>query len=136
MHASLPDSDRLTREEFEREVIALHAGQPAMPSKEQDLATRRRELELLVDYQLGRSFPASRREEMWRIHSELYRHRLATLVWGAIRNPLNPSNGVVRAQVRGYSRVLEPGELSAFLDLSPQEIDRCMPILSRISRVR
>lgn len=124
MHASSPSNDRLTREEFEREVIALHAGQPAMPSKEQELATRRQELDLLVDYQLGRSFPASRRDALWKAQCELDRRRLASLLWGALRNPLDPGNGLVRAQVRGFSRVLEPSELSAFFELNAQDVTR------------
>src|SRR5690606_23819750 len=121
------DSDRLTREEYERGIIALHTGRPPIPTKEQDLAIRRRELELLIDRQLGRSFPAFRREAMWRAQCQLDRHRLATLLWGVLRNPLNPSSSIVRAQVRGLSHVLEPSELSAFFELSPQDVSRFIP---------
>jgi len=124
MHASSSENDRLTREEYEREVVALHVGQPPMPSKEQDVAIRRKEFDLLIDYQLGRSFPADRRETLWQTQRDLDRRRLSHLLWGAVRNPLDPGNGLVRAQVRGFSQVLDRRELAALFDLSPQDISR------------
>lgn len=124
MPTSGSTSDRITREDFEREVFALHSGQPAMPSKEQELATRRRELDLMIDHHLGRSFPAFRRDALWQEQCRMDRHRLASLFWAALRNPLDPLDGMFRYQVRGFAKVLDVDELSMIFDISVEQVLR------------
>lgn len=117
-------NDRSTLKEYEEEIIAIQNEQNGMPSKEKDLENRPREFELLIDHQLGRSFPSDRREAIFKQQTKTQCYLLLHLFCGLVRNPLDPAGGLVRALVRNLSKVLTDDELGQMLELTPKEIKR------------
>ena len=115
---------RLTQEEHEQKVIALYSGAPPMPTAEQEAVRSRAELELLIDYHLGRDFPAERREALWDVKRSLDGRRLRMLVKAVLTSPLSPFDGLSKQLVRANAKVLNEAELRAFLDLSQEDYDR------------
>lgn len=115
---------KLTRDDYERRIVALHEGAPPMPDAERERRTRRGELDLLIDYRLGQRFPESRREALWRAQQRLDKRRVWHLLAGILAHPRDPSAAVARAQVRGFAEVLNPAELGVLLDLSAEQLRR------------
>lgn len=123
----LPDfGPKLTRDEYERRIVALHEGAPPLPSEDEERRTRRGELELLIDYRLGQQFPPSRRDALWRLQSGLDKRRFWHLIAGLLTHPGDPSAGLAKAQVRAFGEVLDPLELGTLLDLTPEELERLL----------
>ncbi|MFK3651563.1 hypothetical protein ACI2IY_24475 [Lysobacter enzymogenes] len=121
----LPDfGPKLTRDEYERRIVALHDGAAPMPSEDEERRTRRGELDLLIDYRLGQRFPDARREALWQAQQGLDKRRLWHLLAGVVAHPTDPSAGVAKAQVRAFAEVLDPVELGALLELSDEELQR------------
>ncbi len=114
----------LSQAEFERRIIALHAPGLATSTKAKDLAVRRSELNLLIDYKLGQGFPADRREALWQEQKKMQRRFFWRLLGSVLADPFNPSNGLAKAQVRAFARVLCPEELAAFLEYPLSEVQR------------
>jgi hypothetical protein len=115
---------KLTRDDYERRIVALHEGAPPMPDAERERRTRRGELDLLIDYRLGQRFPDSRREALWQAQQRLDKRRVWHLLAGLVAHPTDPSAAVARAQVRGFAKVLDPAELGVLLDLSAEQLRR------------
>lgn len=113
---------KLTAEEYERRTVALYEAGPPMPSRQEDLLLRRAELDLLVDYRLGTGFPLDRRSQLWEVQQALDKHRAWHLVRGFITKPGDPSVSIAAAQVKAFSKILDPIELRTFFDLRPDEI--------------
>lgn len=117
---------KLSRDEYERRIVALHEGAPPLPDEDAERRTRRGELDLLIDYRLGQRFPDSRREALWRAQERLDKRRVWHLLAGILAHPTDPSAAVARAQVRGFARVLAREELGELLDLSPEDLQRLL----------
>lgn len=126
--AQRPDfGPRLSQGDYERRIVALHASDPAMPTPAAHLESRRAELNLLIDYRLGTSFPEVRRRALWDAQRRLDRGLVLRVILGVFTHPLDPSAGIVKAQVRAFGRILNPDELALLLDLD-------LPTLSRFLR--
>jgi hypothetical protein len=115
---------RLTQADYESRIAALHASDPASPTREQEQRTREAELSLLIDYKLGVDFPPGRRARLLQEHRSLNRRFLWRLLLSVLAHPRNPSDGLGRTQVRAFARHLDDGELAALLDLSAEDVRR------------
>jgi hypothetical protein len=110
---------RLSGEEYERRVIALHVGLPPDPPKERQRQLRRAELDLAIDHRLGRDFPLERRRALWEIQEQVERRRkrlVFRLLLSLVRTGSleRAANRLARNTVAAYGRVLTPAELDAF----------------------
>jgi len=118
--ADLPYGATLTDDEYERAVIALHRGAPAMPTPDEDRRTRRQALDLAVDHRLGREFPAERRQALWEAAERVEAQRLRLGFTFLVRRLFSPGSethggalaGVVEQE---YGRVLSGEDLKRFL---------------------
>ena len=97
-----------------------------MPTEGQELAIRHAELDLLIDYKLGTKVSPQRREALWLEHVRLDRQLFWRLLFGFLKHPTRPSDGIATAQVRAFANVLTPVELCALFDLSGEELDRLL----------
>ncbi|MCU0559687.1 MAG: hypothetical protein MUD16_05775 [Desulfobacterales bacterium] len=123
MPQELNHGPRLSDEEYEAKIIALHRDLPPMPSAEQDRQTRRMALDLAIDHRLGCAFPAERRERLWAIQERVEKRRL----WLALRHPLRRffakrfargAQGLAGYLVEEYANVLSRAELERFFGLA------------------
>lgn len=110
---------RLTDEEYDRQIVALHSGLPAIPSREQARQVRHAALDLAIDHRLGRKFPRDRRNALWAIQERLERKRLKMLATYLLkrlfRQSLAPqARGLAGYIVDQYATVLSPAELECF----------------------
>lgn len=117
----LEHGPRLSVEEYERRVVALHEGGPAMPTRDEDLRLRRAEFELAVDHRLGVKFPAVRRERLWAAQQRMERRKLWHLLKGLATPGGHPSDPLTRAWVAACADVLDPVELQAYFELSDDD---------------
>jgi hypothetical protein len=93
-----------------------------MPTKEQDMAVRRLELDLAIDHRLGRDFPQERRAALWAVQQRVEKRRL----WLALKYLLRrifPNKLAQQVQhlagymVDEYAKVLNEAELESFFSL-------------------
>lgn len=110
---------RLTRQEYERRIVELYRGLPPSPSRRLQDDTQRRELDLTIDYRLGRNFPQHRRENLWHIQQRIEKRRMSLLYHWLLRflSPKRLNRGAERiAQfvVDEYAKELTPQELEAY----------------------
>lgn len=115
---------RLTQAEYERRIRALSASDSAVPTKADEAALRQAEMSLLIDYHLGINFPKGRRELVLREQGKLARRFLWRLLMSVLTHPRRPSDGLARAQVRSFSKLLNDAELAALFDLSLDDVAR------------
>lgn len=117
---------RLSDDEYEQRIVALHRGRSPMPSAEEDRRLRRQELELAIDHRLGTRFPHERREALWAVAERVERKRLR-LGLAHLARQLAPrlfargAQGLAEAMVREYGDVLDADELARFFGLRPGE---------------
>jgi hypothetical protein len=116
---NLGHGPRLSQREYERRIAELYSGLPAVPSKEEEIRLRRRELDLTIDYRLGQDFPRERREALWEIQRRVERKRLQLgLHWLAhfisSKWLYNRANKVAKFVVDEYAKVLTKEELRAY----------------------
>jgi len=128
---------RLTGAEYERKLLSLHGSLPALPSPEQDREVRRQELELAIDYRLGRDFPAERRSALWAVQERIEEKRLRLGLTYFLRRLaakllFRDAHSLAAYAVEEYGRVLSPEELRCFLDLKegeepalPVDVEHC-----------
>ena len=126
MQDDLNFGERLTDEEYDRKVIALQRGLPPMPTKEQDRAVRRQELELAIDHRLGRGFPRERRDALWAARERVEKRRVRLGVWYLVRRLVardvaRDAQGLAGYMVDEYAKVLAPAELERFFGLKEGE---------------
>jgi hypothetical protein len=115
---------RLSGREYDRRVVLLHRAQPSRRSKDEERELRRRELDLMIDYRLGRDFPAARRKAMWDVAERVERRRPMLLVRHFLRRlwPTGLERGAAKLSdfmIDEYAKVLTPDELGAFLGDDP-----------------
>ena len=110
---------RLSGEEYDRRVVELHSGLPPAPSRAQEQAAARRELDLAIDHRLGRDFPRERRDALWEVRRRVQRRRLRLMLRHLLRR-LWPAGlargaqGLAGFVVEEYGTVLSEPELEAF----------------------
>lgn len=110
---------RLTGEEYDRRIVALHSGLPAIPSREEDRRVRRAALDLAVDHRLGRDFPRDRRNALWAVQERLERKRIKLMATYLLKRLFGQSlapqaRGLAGYVVDQYATVLSPSELEKF----------------------
>ena len=113
---------RLTDEEYERRIIEIHRGLPPLPTEEQDRLVRRMELDLAIDYRLGRGFPQERRELLWAIQQRVEKKRLRLALtypfrWLFAKRLARGAQGLADYLVDEYAKVLTQTELRTFFGL-------------------
>ena len=126
MNGDLGYGPRLTGEEYDRAIVALHERLPPMPTREEDRAARRAELDLAIDHRLGREFPQTKRDALWQVMQSLERRRLRLIGRYLVARvfPLGgrwrerAGQGLARALVGQFSRVLTDRELESFFELA------------------
>jgi len=109
---------RISGEEYDRGVVEIYSALPAEPSKRQERAARRRELELTIDHRLGREFPAERRQALWEVAERIEKRRFRLLFWHLLRR-IWPGRLPGAAQALAADVVAEYGKV-----LNPQELER------------
>lgn len=110
---------RLTDEEYDRRIVALHSGLPPVPSREQDRRIRRAALDLALDHRLGRDFPRDRRDALWAVQERLERKRIKLMGAYLLKRLFGKSlarqaRGLAGYVVDQYATVLNSSELDAF----------------------
>lgn len=95
-----------------------------MPTREQEEAMRLTEMSLLIDYHLGLDFPAERRERVLQEHRRTSRRFLWRLLGSVLSHPFSPFDGLARAQVRSFSKLLKDEELAALFNLDIDDVTR------------
>ena len=111
---------KLSGEEYDRRIVALHKNLPPVPSTEQQRQIRRAELELAIDYRLGTDFPSDRRDALWMVHERVAQRRGRLMLWHFVRRILpgaleRRANRLVGYLEREYAKVLTATELEQFL---------------------
>lgn len=119
MEYALNHGQRLSKEAYERQIIALYANQPPTPSKEQDRRLRRKSLDLAIDYRLGCDFPQPRRDALWAVQEKLERKRLRFffkyLLLRLFASDLRrDASGLAQYVVNQYATILSKAECDAF----------------------
>ena len=116
---------RLSDQEYDRAVVELERGMPAMPTREEDRARRRQALGLAIDHRLGREFPEDRRDALWAASERVESRR----IWIGLLYLLRSLTGgrahaeaLTRALGREYGKVLTPSELEQFLGPAPHAL--------------
>jgi hypothetical protein len=118
---------QLSDEEYDRAVVELERGMPAMPTREEDRARRRRALDLAIDHRLGRNFPEERRDTLWAASERVESRRIwlgLKFVLGSLTGRGAHAQALTSGLEREYSKVLTPSELRQFLGPTP----RALPI--------
>lgn len=115
---------RLSTEEYERLIVALHRDRPSMRSEDEEERLCRSELDLAIDYRLGRDFPPRRREALWRAQQKIQRSwvrsalvPLAVLI--GFRSGMSAK--LAHLVLTEYAHVLSRDELQAFLQVGPTD---------------
>lgn len=117
---------RLSEEEYNRRILALYRDLPPLPSPDQDRETRWQELNLTVDFRLGRAFPEARRQALWAVQQRIEKKRLRLAAKYLLRRFVARILARHAQELAGYaaeelSKVLSPQELRCFLDLKENE---------------
>lgn len=110
---------RLSGEEYDRAIVALHSNLPPVPSREQQQQVRRKELDLAIDYRLGRDFPSSRREALWRVKQQVEKRRIRLMLTYLLRRffakrLIQQAQGLAGYVIEAYATVLNKAELEQF----------------------
>lgn len=113
---------RLTAEDYQRRVVALHEAASGEPDGDATLA--RREFELRLDHRLGTGFPAERRERLWAAHQAFERRRWLFLVRGLLPGSGGPSASLAAGLASMYASELDDDELAQCLGLEAAELAR------------
>jgi hypothetical protein len=114
----------LTQTEYERRISALNASSSAMPTRAEEETLRQAEMSLLIDYHLGVAFPEDRRLRVLQEHRKLSRRFVWRLLASVVMHPRHPLDGLARAQVRSFSRLLNDAELASLFDLTLEDVAR------------
>src|SRR5476649_2631946 len=76
MGNEIDHGSRLSERDYERQIVDLYSRTPEHAANDTDEALRRRTLDLTIDFRLGREFPATRRDALWKIHTAVEEHRV------------------------------------------------------------
>lgn len=131
MDTDLGYGARLSGEDYDRRIVALHREAPAMPSQAEDADLRRKELDLAIDFRLGIAFPPEKRAALWAIQQRLEKERLWLGLRYGLRRMLSKNAGISEIERRSdlltatmiaeFAKVLNEAELRAFFELDPDD---------------
>ena len=110
---------RLRGEEYDRSIVELYSNVAPSPLRKKQQEIRRRELDLTIDYRLGKDFPPEKREALWAIQKELDKHPLTLMLkyWFRRFFPkrlLKDAHGLANHVIHAYAKVLNQAELERF----------------------
>ena len=110
---------RLRGEEYDRTIVELYSNMPPAPSRKEQQEVRRRELDLTIDYRLGKDFPPEKREALWAIQKELEEHSVKLMLkyWFRrffLKSLMKDAKGLANHVVEAYGKVLNQAELEQF----------------------
>lgn len=115
----LPYGTCLTRREYEAAVVNLHGKAETAGSEIERESIERQELDLTIDYRLGKDFPNDRRQQLWQVQKKIQKRRLKNLTARAMGlvSPkwlYSQSNWMARMIASEYANVLNARELAAY----------------------
>ena len=119
MSVDLDYGTRLSGEEYDKRIVALHANLPPVLSTEMERKVRREELEITIDYRLGCNFPKYKRDMLWKVQEKVEKKRIF-LIFKYLFRHIFKKNLVRSAQnlagylVDEYAKVLSQDELEMF----------------------
>ena len=114
---------RLSAAEYQRRIAELYAS-PSEPTDEADRERRRRELDIRIDFRLGRDFPRERREALWQVQERIEKKRLGLAFRHFMRAMfhrllMSDTKQLARYAADEFGTVLSREDLARFLDLAP-----------------
>lgn len=126
MEKPFDHGQRLTLEDYQRQIAELYAQLSPASSEAGERAIRRHELELNIDHRLGCCFPKERRDALWAIHEQVEKRRFRLVFKYLFRRLFakwlaRDAQQLANFLVEEYAKVLTPEELQAFFGLSPGE---------------
>lgn len=123
---------KLSGEEYDKRVVALHENLPSTLSREMERQLRREELEAMIDYRLGCNFPKEKRDLLWKVQERIEKKR-TLLMFKYLFRHLFKKSFVQNAQnltgylVDEYAKVLSKEELEMFFGQN-EAADPALPI--------
>ena len=130
---------RISEEEYEKRIAEIYTELPSEPSRAQESAARRQELESTIDHRLGLDFPRARRESLWEIQRHIERRHLRFaieyFVWRLLSQRIPARAGALAGGVvKQYAKVLNQRELEMFFGVDEAQ-DPALPVdVERIGR--
>lgn len=132
MTQDLGHGDRLSGEEYDRRIVHLYRNAPPMPSREEDRALRKKELNFAIDYRLGVKFPQDRRDQLWAIMEQVEQKRLwlgmkyafkhlLTARKAISKDMVHKTEGLAGFMIDEFAAVLNQQELRSFSELESGE---------------
>ncbi|MBZ2188515.1 hypothetical protein K8B33_05375 [Alcanivorax sp. JB21] len=104
----------LTRQEYERHIVALYHDVPPSPPPDRQRALARQELDLLIDHRLGIHFPNERRDALWQVHQRYQGSLLRSMAFAISHRLMNLRlNWLSRRFLRAYRALLSEEEFHA-----------------------
>ncbi|HEX5336900.1 MAG TPA: hypothetical protein VFW53_00505 [Gallionella sp.] len=118
-HVNLGHGPRLSQREYEKCIVALYSELPNARDRQQKREARRRELDLTIDFRLGKEFPKERRDALWDIQQRVESKRLMLMLYWLLRFISHKwlyqkANRVARYVIDEYAKVLSREELQAY----------------------
>lgn len=119
MSVNLDYGPRLSGEEYDKRIIALHANLPPILSPEKERLVRREELEITIDYRLGCNFPKYKRDMLWKVQEKVEKKRVLLIFKYLFRHIfkkalVRSAQNLAGYLVDEYAKVLSPDELEMF----------------------
>lgn len=119
MRNDLGYGPRISGEEYDRRIIALHRDLPPVPGRDEEVAVRRKELDLAIDHRLGLDFPRDKREALWAIQERIEKKRGRLILKHLLgklfsRGLVQDAQDLSRYLVKEYEKVLSQKELECF----------------------
>ena len=123
---------RLSGEEYDKRIIALHANLPPTLSRERERQLRREELEAMIDYRLGRNFPKEKRDQLWKVQERIEKKRTLLMFKYLFRHLFKKSfvhsvQNLSGYLVDEYAKVLSKEELEMFFGKN-EAADPTLPV--------
>ncbi len=119
MNTGLNYGPRLSGEEYDKRVVALHANLPTVLSREMERQVRRDELEITIDYRLGCAFPKDKRDLLWKVQERVEKKRVRLIFKYIFRRIfkkvfVHGARNLAGYLVDEYAKVLSQEELEMF----------------------
>lgn len=119
MSSNLDYGPRLSGEEYDKRIIALHANLPPVLSPEKERQIRREELEITINYRLGCNFPKYKRDMLWKIQEKVEKKRVFLIFKYLFRHIfrkalVHSAQNLAGYLVDEYAKVLSQDELEMF----------------------
>lgn len=123
---------KLSGEEYDKRIVALHENLPPSLSQEMERQLRRKELEIMIDYRLGCNFPKEKRDLLWKVQEKIEKKRTLLMFKYLFRNLfkkpfIHSTQNLAGYLVDEYAKVLSKEELEMFFGQN-EAADPALPI--------